>query len=91
MLLALGEIQREALLENLGSGLKHVRYILEIRHHGRPALLLKMLIVNEVLAGPGLLPREDAALLGELRTRDQCSVGRGHRERTVDLIDEIDI
>lgn len=63
MLLPLGEIQDEGLLELLGSRLKHLRDVLEIRNHSGPALLLQMLVVDQLLADSGLLSREIATML----------------------------
>lgn len=57
MLLPFGEVQDKGLLKLLGSGLEHLRDVLEICHYCGPTLLLKMLIVNQPLADLCLLSR----------------------------------
>lgn len=91
VLFPFGQIKSKALLENFSSGLKHVSDVLEIGDNSSPALLLKMLIVNETFASSGLFPSEGAALLGKLSPSNQSPVGRRHAQRSVDLFDEIDI
>lgn len=91
VLLSLRQIDGEALLQKIGSRLEHLRDVLEIRHHGGPALLLKVLIVDQPLTDPGLLPRQSAALLRQLGTGDEGLVRGRHRQRRVDLALKIDI
>lgn len=91
MLLSLRQIDGEALLQNIDSRLEHLRDVLEIRHHGGPTLLLKVLIVHQPLTDPGLLSRQCPALLTQLGTGDEGLVSGRHRQRHVDLVLKIEI
>ena len=64
--------------------------VVEVGHHGRPALLLQMLIVNEALADARDVARQTAALGGELGARDQRLVRGRHRHRQLDLRRKVD-
>lgn len=91
MLLSLGEVEGETLLELIRTRLKHLRDVLEIGDHRGPTLLLKVLIVDQPLAYPGLLAGQAATLLSQAGARDQCLVSGRHRQRGVDLALKIDI
>jgi len=83
--LPLVEEQDKGLLELHGSGLEHHRDVLQIRDDRGPALLLKVLIVNQPLADPRLLSRQAATLLGKMSTGAKGLISGWHRQRGVDL------
>lgn len=91
MLLPLRQIDSETLLQKIGTRLEHLSDVLQVRNHSRPALLLKVLIVYQLLADPGLLPRQSTTLLSQLGTGDEGLISGWHRQRRFDLALEIDI
>lgn len=91
MLLPFGEVQDEGLLELISSQLKHMRDVLEVGDHRGPALLLEMLIVDQLLADPCLLSRQAATLLGQMGTCAYGLISSRHRQRDVDLILQVNI
>lgn len=91
MSLPLVEVQDEGLLELRGARLEHCCDVLEIRHYRSPALLLKVLIVDQPLADPRLLARQAATLLGQMGAGTKSLVSGWHRQGGVDLRLKIDI
>lgn len=68
-----------------------MRDVLEIGDYCGPALLLEMLIVNQPLADPRLLPRQAATLLGQMGTCAKGLIGGRHRQRGIDLSLQVNI